>query len=522
MIKSIFSLFTLLGITFCIAQEDYLIVNNDSISTTAFQSIYHKNIEAEGLPLAIANYIDFKVISQAARAEQIDTSSYFQRNLEQFKAIESKQYLESKELKEEIAQEIYEKLKIEKKAEIFSKFYQNPFDPEEVSNAKREIGKLRNQICVNVDTLALAKFREENKSRPFWVRPISIPHEIEDEIYDTKIGACSNIQTDEFATYFVKVYEEKEAEGLPPYNQLQEEIKGSLNQSPYYNLLQEDLIKKLNKKINIEEDKSALNVVINKAKKDLFKTEGFDFSGNQIIWETEHSQFTQQDFATALNHIKKRGKYGKNTNFKSFINYVLPYLKDEFLIDTYKNNLAEYEPAYKTSIELMRESLLVNYYIEQYIYAKGEKDSTAQRQYLQANQSKYTWPVRYDIDIYRFYDPSIEKQLEKLIRQGKPENLILNSFNQNSEKPVVVMSHGIFHKNSNDLPASFNPKKKIQKGKYQTQNAFYIVNDVLPPRVMTVEEAGHSFKEAFNSYFYQKELNVLKDQAEVITPKAFK
>ncbi|MGI9527669.1 MAG: peptidylprolyl isomerase [Weeksellaceae bacterium] len=519
--KSLLLSLFFLGLQWASAQENQdIIINNHHFSVQEFKDNYNRNIESEGLEKALHDFIDFKLMSIYAIDKQVDTTSYFKNNWKLYREDQSKNYLESESLKEKLAAKIYEGLKTEKRIEFFNATDKYILNPTELKKVKSDFALLKTQICDQQDSVSVQNYRAKNQSSPFWTKPFTLPYQIEEAIRKTAVGECSSIIEEDFNSYFVKILEEKKVENLPPYEHIKNNLINGISQTSYNEILQDDLVARIQDHIEFTENRRAIEEVAQVFQNNIKTNQKVDFSGDKIIWKTTHTTYNQKDLLATLNEEFQDHDAVKKEEFKYLLTYLIPILKQDFIIQSYKDHLEEFEPTFAKNLNLMRETLYVNYFIEKYVYQEAEKDSIGQALYLKQNSDQYQWPKRYDLTIYRFYDNKVEKELKRLIKQEKNHSKILNYFNQPGQKPVVVITNGKLSTKNPQLPTQFNPNKKIQKGTYLTQPAIYVVNDILAPRTMTVKEAGLPFLEAYKGAYYNQKLEELRNKAEITIPKS--
>lgn len=110
----LFSFIILTGHTVFSQKNDYLlIVGNDTISKEEFLMTYQKNNNLQGTTLdSLRNYLqlftDFKLKVNEGKAQMLDTSKKFQRELTSYRNQSAQQYLIDKEVTDKLIDEAYE------------------------------------------------------------------------------------------------------------------------------------------------------------------------------------------------------------------------------------------------------------------------------------------------------------------------------------------------------------------------------------------------------------------------------
>lgn len=279
-----------------------------------------------------------------------------------------------------------------------------------------------------------------------------------------------------------------------------------------------------NQKVNIHEDTSALNEVLKAMGDDFFQSEKqVNFMIDKPIWKTPNTKFTQYNLIEKYNRARKI--LGDKTNFQQFTDDNLPKFKDSFILNEYINYTESYEPEYEKVSTLLKNSIKIHHYLENEVYYEAMQDTIGMQNYMNSRAKDFTWPVRYDMKIYRYNKDEYGKKVVKMLKEGKTSTDILKEFKdvkaENNALEVFV-TKGKFTQENPEIFSNFNPEKNIQFGTFRNKKAVYQIIETLPPGMMTIKEAGKALTDAYKDFYYQKTLKKLEDNATISLPVTFK
>lgn len=275
-------------------------------------------------------------------------------------------------------------------------------------------------------------------------------------------------------------------------------------------------------KVDVTENQDALNEVIKTAGKNFFSNKKeLNLTSNKVIWKTENQEYKQGDLIKELNFAKKY--FDEKTDFDALIKEIIPRFKKQFLLNEYVQHLELYEPAYAADIDLLREAIMVNHYVDSEIYSLAENTDSLE-QFIQKNPKKYSWPERYDLEIFRFKTLDQQKKIEKMLKKRKSSEEILKEFEGEKDAQgaiSVILTKDKFYPDDGYLSSEFNPKKKIQTVSMFNQKVLIRNNGSVKPGLKTVKEGGMTLKEDYKSWLYAEKIKNLRTKATISIPDAF-
>lgn len=212
----------------CWAQTSYVKVNNDSISLQDFKHLYKKNIAAEGWEKSVEAYVDFTLLQQAAIRKQADTTQYFIKYLEQSIPAIKEEYTIDQELKEQLIQTSFERMQEDREVEIYTLV---PRSVAQSQAAKEDILAQRERMCHSAKTKLAGAFKEQYTINAGWLRGLDLPYELENTVYNTTPGTCSEVKEFGQGFYFVRVLNKRPALGVVYLSVIANQDKNQIEQA---------------------------------------------------------------------------------------------------------------------------------------------------------------------------------------------------------------------------------------------------------------------------------------------------
>lgn len=243
-----------------------------------------------------------------------------------------------------------------------------------------------------------------------------------------------------------------------------------------------------------------------------------EFKYNKAIFTTPTGQFTQQDYIKMLNEVK--GGKVKKKKLSELMQNGYYFVRDKFLLEDMKKHLGKYYQEYQRLTDDLKNTILINYFIEKHIYHEADQDQAGKKAYLSQNQAKYTWPNRYELHIFRYLKEADAKQVMQWLKNGKSAEFVEKQYADQWEgnQPKVFHNEGLFLIDSPEL-GNLKPKEKVQKSTFRNAPAVIQIVRLVPPAPMTVEEAGNILRDDYRSHYFDKVLKRLRENAQVEIPK---
>ena len=224
--------------------------------------------------------------------------------------------------------------------------------------------------------------------------------------------------------------------------------------------------------------------------------------------------YTQADFAKYLVSAQRRGQ---KRDVASFVNqqYAI-YVNDA--VNQYADSQLEAEnPDFKSLIGEYHDGILLFDLTDKKVWSKAVKDTVGLQQYYDQNKNNYMWDTRLDASILTIKDPSIIKNLNKLLKKGASDEQILGKFNHDSIQKVTI-DHKKFVKGDNSLVDGNEWKpgtsKLIPLG--DTSNAIIVVHKVVAPEPKLLSEIRGTITAEYQNYLEKAWISELRAKYPVI------
>lgn len=311
--------------------------------------------------------------------------------------------------------------------------------------------------------------------------------EFEDVAFSlTKENEVSKPFKTQFGWHMVKLINKKPLES---FEELKPEIQNKIQRDSRSKLINEALVKKLNKKYQIKtypENKSYFESIL---------TEEF-FKGTWRIPEEikdgislkiDSITYSNKDFAMFL-ESNQNNYFGKNTAFSFIVQTEYKNFVDNTIITYHETYLEFTNPEYAAILTEYRDGLLLFDLMENEVWNKAAKDTTGLENYYNKNKAKYLWNDRIDMVMASSANKSDVEQVQKMMNQDLGIDNINTQMNNSNQK--VIFTKGIYPKDSDILPVDLELKNGISKI-YKHNDAYHVVliNQVIPSTMQTLEEA---------------------------------
>lgn len=200
----------------------------------------------------------------------------------------------------------------------------------------------------------------------------------------------------------------------------------------------------------------------------------------------------------------------------SMLNQVQPsWFSDyrEYFIDSQLVNFTlSVFPEFSEQTDSYHRGLVVYQINEDSVWSSITVDSTLLIDRFLSNDTDYQFETRYYYHLVSArYDSTLKKAEEFIIQGGHPDSLRANDY------PVAVMSDstGIFQGEPFTRLAEMETGKISEYFTYNSRKAFFILNDVLPARKMTFDEAFNRLLSEYQPIREQNWLQRLRDRYQI-------
>lgn len=312
---------------------------------------------------------------------------------------------------------------------------------------------------------------------------------------------------------------------IPSYEDMHRELKLRVERDMRAETTRASFIEDLKKQYNYKSYVSKLiGIFSNTVGDEIFfgKWKGLkDHShDNDIIFEFKDNPVTIGDFEQyALAHQTKTGKIEKDLYFMN----LAEEMASERLLNYEDSQLEGKYPEFKALMQEYANGILVFEIMQDEIWKKASKDTAGIKTYYAANHADFTYPIRYDGDLYTCNDKATAKAVAKLLKSGVSVEEIIKQINQASQLNVKVKTQ-LFNSETTE---AFKVSKKgkttlkifnlgINKA-YANQDVYYVFNvrEVLASREREFSEAKGLVTAAYQNQMEQEWLMALRKKYSV-------
>lgn len=245
-----------------------------------------------------------------------------------------------------------------------------------------------------------------------------------------------------------------------------------------------------------------------------------DSHNRDILFEFKDNPVTIGEFEQyVLAHQTKTGKIDKDVYFMNMVNEMAA----ERLLNYEDSQLEGKYPEFKSLMQEYANGILVFEIMQDEIWKKASKDTAGIKAYYNAHHADFTYPVRYEGDLFTCNDKATAKGVTKLLKAGVSVDDIIKQINKASQLNVKVKSQ-IFN---SEITEAFKVSKKgkvslktfkqgINKA-YANQDVYYVfrVKQVLAAREREFSEAKGLVTAAYQNQMEKEWLTALRQKYSI-------
>jgi len=150
------------------------------------------------------------------------------------------------------------------------------------------------------------------------------------------------------------------------------------------------------------------------------------------------------------------------------------------------------------------------------IWSKAIEDTTGLKEFYENNKDKYMWDERVDASVYTLTNAEFEKAIRKLAKKNTERDVILNTYNHDSEIILSIIRDN-YQKGDNEYLDSIIWKQGItSSSKSDEKIVFAYIHEILPPQPKSLNEARGLITADYQTYLEQQWINELRSTHTVI------
>lgn len=235
---------------------------------------------------------------------------------------------------------------------------------------------------------------------------------------------------------------------------------------------------------------------------------------NKDLFSIGTKTYSQADFAKQLASTQRR-EQKRDIPAYVFQQYT-GFVNDA--VNKYADSQLEAEnPEFKSLINEYHDGILLFDLTDKKVWSKAVKDSVGLEQFYEKNKSNYMWESRLDASIFTVKDPTIVKNLKKLLKKGVPDEQVLAKFNLDSIQKVTV-EHKKFAvgDNVNIDVLEWKPGISDLITMADTTTAIIVVHQVVEPEPKLLNEIRGAMTADYQNFLEKEWISELRSKYPVI------
>ena len=485
------------------AQEDKVLmtINGESVTASEFLYIYQKNnqettMDKKTMDEYLDLFINFKLKVAEAKAQGIDTTAAFQKELSGYRAQATPKYLQDEQALDSMVQLSYKHMCKDRRAKHIA--IQCPATASDSADraARQQLEKARKQLLKVKGEKREQLFEklareistdpsvQDNGGELGWITPFRYVYSFEDAVYNTKVGAVTPIFRTVYGYHIALVEEERDHEEVHAAHIMKMVPRGNDSLKAVMKVQIDSIYALLQGGADFEETARQLSDDKGSAAR------GGDlgwFGHGMMVRPFEDAAYAMQpgqvgepftsDFGW---HIIKlydrrgiqpldsiRGQVQRNVQRdermketdKAFIRktraeYNLPAnMSDEEVKAYADSHLEEKYPEFANLVREYHDGILLFEVSLREVWDKASKDTAGLEQYFQAHRDKYIWDApRYKGYIVYCKDKNTMRAMKSIIRSN-PDSIdsYINQRINVDGQTFTKYNHGLWTKGQNKV-----------------------------------------------------------------------
>ncbi|WP_276367301.1 peptidylprolyl isomerase [Chryseolinea sp. H1M3-3] len=297
---------------------------------------------------------------------------------------------------------------------------------------------------------------------------------------------------------------------VPPFAEITASLKTRVARDERTELSKQDLQNKQRKEYQYQENREVKSRLMNLADSSLQKgkwkpvvTSNF---GKEVLFTLKQKKYLVRDFTryaekNQRNNALAPTKY-LDQLYQQFVDMHIGQLVERELLDT--------QPEYKYLLQEYYEGILLFDIMEKEVWSKASQDSVGQRSYYEGHKTDYQTTERAKAVFYSSNKNEFRTPLQELIADSSTQKI-----DEYLLKHKIKAESGYFKKDERAVLQ----KVPWSKGVHSTENngIYYLawLKDILPPGVMSFEEARPSVISDYQSFLEKNWISQLKKKYSV-------
>jgi peptidyl-prolyl cis-trans isomerase SurA len=266
-----------------------------------------------------------------------------------------------------------------------------------------------------------------------------------------KNGDISQPVKTSFGWHIIKRIDQKP---LPPFDQIQKEIRNFINNDERSEISKLTLINKLKKEYNVQDISGPANFypiidsTIYEGKWDIKKAEGL----NQILFSIGGINYKEQDFTE---YLATHQNITKSVSIENVVKNQYNKFKNEEIIEYEENHLEQKYPDFYYLMKEYHDGILLFNLSDIMVWSKAISDSVGLKDFYNKNLEKYQGEEKIDAVIYSYSSDNSLKTatnlLEKKQKKGYSVEEICKKVSYGDSTIFKIAGQGVYVKGQNKM-----------------------------------------------------------------------
>ncbi len=228
---------------------------------------------------------------------------------------------------------------------------------------------------------------------------------------------------------------------------------------------------------------------------------------NESIYSFKNYTFTKGDY---FNYLKDTHGSAKANNYdKNWFNDFKTFAIDSKIIEL---TMSEF-PQFESTLDNYKKGLAVYQINDTYLWSAETVETTELRRIYEANPEKYSYPERYYYHLLSaLTDTTLDKGVQ-FIQEGNHPDSVRTYY---PKVAVTKDSTGVFTDDPYDRLENMSPGNFSERFDYRRRKAVFYLNEILPSRRMTFDEAFNRLLADYQPERKEKWLSWLREEYNVM------
>lgn len=366
----------------------------------------------------------------------------------------------------------------------------NTMEQDQVAEGEKKINEIYQQIISGADFSEMALRHSEDRSTakeggklPFFgtgkmVEPFEVA------AFGVSVGEVSKPFLTQYGWHIIKGLDKRP---VPAFEELEADIKNRVSRDARAELTTSSFLEKLRKEYNVTTNTKALKRLQQAADTNIWVGElnVADKYKSEVLLTIAGKDYLNSDFASYLSGRKQNRKRTPDRivedKFKEW--------EESTLLDYEDSQLESKHNAFRLLMNEYRDGILLFELTDQKVWSKAVQDSLGLEAFYKEHKNDYMWGDRYDATIYTCANPTVAKQLRKLLKKKKGLDVIKSTLNAKSELNVKV-EEGVYTLDDKEILANVPKSKGLSDNiDLNGQTCIVDVKEFMPPTPKKLNEA---------------------------------